>query len=65
MTEQSATIPSVWFHATDDLSWHHGPGGSKIKTHRREKPWDPFSRDVIHTYKYKASMTNNKKTIIS
>ena len=38
MAEQPASIPSVWFYYTDNLSGHHGPWRSKMKTHRRENP---------------------------
>lgn len=42
MTEQSALVPSVWFHCADDLSCHHRPRGSNAKTDRTENPEIPL-----------------------
>ena len=49
---QNNLLPSqsVWFHYTDNLSWHHGPWGSDENT-QEGKSLDSFSRDVIHINK--------------
>jgi hypothetical protein len=34
--------PSVWFHCTDNLNWHHGSQRSKMKIHKIEKSRSHF-----------------------